>query len=186
MNGTRERRDDGPDARPGVEEAGRQGALRAGEPLGHRFHGGGEVARLAQPQGGAGDAEPEGGAREGVTDGGEAPEGQRGGVAQPRPDAINQAARRHQADGVGRLEGHDDVAVVHFAPPQPLRQLRLQDADDLPVQIVDGRGEEEQRADPPPVAAEGVGRGGSGRRGFVCLIEQPCGIISLRARFVHA
>ena len=55
-----------------------------------------------------------------------------------------------QADRVGELEREDDVARSRSrVQPNSLLQRRLQDADDLPIDVVDGRGEEQQRADDP-------------------------------------
>ena len=55
---------------------------------------------------------------------------------------------------VRELEGQHDVAVVELAPAELLLQRRLQDADHLPIDVVDRRGEEQQRADPPPIVAD--------------------------------
>jgi hypothetical protein len=41
----------------------------------------------------------------------------------------------------------DDVGVVDIVPTQVLAERRLEDADDLPVDIVDGRREEQQAED---------------------------------------
>ena len=59
-----------------------------------------------------------------------------------------------QADRIGELKGEDDVGVVDLGPAELPLQRRLEDADDLPVDVVDGRGEEQQPADDPAEAAD--------------------------------
>ena len=58
-------------------------------------------------------------------------------------------AGEQQADRVGELEREDDVGVVDLGPAELLLQRRLEDADDLAIDVVDRRGEEQQRADDP-------------------------------------
>ena len=55
---------------------------------------------------------------------------------------------------VGELEREHDVAVVDLRPAELRLQRRLQDADDLAIDVVDGRGEEQQRADDPAEPAD--------------------------------
>ena len=59
------------------------------------------------------------------------------------------AAGEQQPDRVGELEREDDVGVVDLGPAELLLQRRLEDADDLPIDVVDRRREEQQRADDP-------------------------------------
>ena len=74
-----------------------------------------------------------------------------------------------QADGVGELEREHDVRVVDLGPAELLLQCRLEDADDLAIDVVDSRREEEQRADDPADVPSGLRRwrrrrgGGAGR-----------------------
>src|SRR5258707_2289677 len=69
-----ERSDDGADAGAGVEDAGGEGALLFGEPLGDGLDAGGEDARFAQAQWEAGGCETDEGACGGVGHRGEGPE----------------------------------------------------------------------------------------------------------------
>jgi hypothetical protein len=69
-------------------------------------------------------------------------------------DADDHAAGDGEPDGIGQLEGHHDVAVVDLAPARLLLQCRLQDADDLSIDVVDRRGEKQQPTDPPAIAAD--------------------------------
>ena len=140
---------DGPDIGPGVEDARGQGPLPLGEPLGHGLDRRREVPGLAEPEGEAGDAEAEGGPGGGVGHGRDAPEADGQGVADPGPEAVDEPAEDGQADGVSDLEGRDDIAVLDLAPADDLLQMGRQDAEDLTVDVVDGRGGEEQPADGP-------------------------------------
>ena len=49
-----------------------------------------------------------------------------------------------EPDRVGELKREDDVGVVDLAPAELRLQRRLQDADHLSIDVVDGRGEEQQ------------------------------------------
>ena len=80
----------------------------------------------------------------------EAPEDDRNRKPDARADPIHQPARDQKADRVRELEGKDDVAVVQFAPAELLRERRLQQADHLPVDVVDRGGKEQQAANDPP------------------------------------
>ena len=70
-----------------------------------------------------------------------------------------------EPDRVGELEREDDVAVVDFRPAELLLQRRLEDRDDLTIDVVDRRREKQQRADDParvagpPRDANGLGWG---------------------------
>ena len=71
----------------------------------------------------------------------------------PRAHAIDEPAREQQPDRIGELEAEDDVGVVDLAPAVLLLQRRLEDADHLAIDVVDGRGQEQQAADHPAVPA---------------------------------
>src|SRR5580698_6743595 len=58
-------------------------------------------------------------------------------------------------DGVGELEGADDVTVLRFGPADAVLKHGGEDAEHLAIHVVDGRGEEEQRAYRPARAARG-------------------------------
>jgi hypothetical protein len=85
--------------------------------------------------------------RDGVPDGRQAPERDGEGEAEFRAEPVDQRTDREQADRVGEREIEDDVAVVEIAPAELRAQRRPEQRDDLSVDVVDGGGEEEQRAD---------------------------------------
>ena len=75
-----------------------------------------------------------------------------------RANPVDQLAEDEVADGIGDLEPEHDVAVVDLAPVELLRQRRLENADDLAVDVVERRGGEEQRADDPAEPADTLRR----------------------------
>ena len=143
------RGDHGPDIGPGVEDARGQRPLPAGEPLGHGLDRRREVPGLAEPEGEAGDAEGQGAPGGRVGHGRDAPEADGQGVADPGPETVDEPAEGGEADGISDLEGGDDVAILDLAPADLLLQVRRQDAEDLPVDVIDGGGGEQQPADGP-------------------------------------
>ena len=82
------------------------------------------------------------------------PYNERPGKPRLRAQPVDDPPGKEHGDGVDELEHHDDVRVVRVAPIEFDLQVALQKAQDLPVHVVDGRGEEEQRADGPPVFAD--------------------------------
>ena len=147
--------------------------------------GGREIPRLAEPQRQPREDEPRdrrrvgqadrgehrrrGGTehrRLGMRDRGDAPDDQRDDVAFLGAEPVDHPAGEEKGDGVGELEREDDVGVVDLAPAELALQRRLQDPDDLPVDVVDRRREEQQRADHPAVPSDRPGnrRRSSGRR----------------------
>ena len=104
-----------------------------------------------------------------------APRHHRDGQPGPGSDSIDQSAREQEAGRVGRLKPEDDVGEIPLRPPQRALQLRLQDAENLPVDVVDRGGGEQQAADQP---AEVAARGRRvGRR------ERTCGVGSCASRW---
>ena len=101
--------------------------------------------------------------RERVRDRGDAPQDDGDRVAAPHADAVHDRAGGEQADRVGELEGEDDRGVVALGPSELALQRALEDADDLAIDVVDGRREEQQRADHPAIAADGRAYGYSSR-----------------------
>ena len=79
----------------------------------------------------------------------QAPEQDRQGVTEPDAQAVDEPAGARVADGIGDLEGEDDVAVVDLVPAELLGQIGLENADHLAVDVVEGRGEEQQGTDAP-------------------------------------
>ena len=101
----------------------------------------------------------------GVADGREAPGGDRDGVADSRAEAIDEPAEEQQADGVRRLEGRVDLAELGVRPVQLVVEHRLEQREDLAVDVVDRRRQEQQPADEPAVAAgEGIEGGAKDAR----------------------
>ena len=84
----------------------------------------------------------------------QAPHDERDREALLGPQPVDHPAGDQKPDRVGELEREDDVGVVDLAPAELLLQRRLEDADDLPVDVVDRRREEQQRADDPAVASD--------------------------------
>jgi hypothetical protein len=59
------------------------------------------------------------------------------------------------SDPLRELKTEDDRRVDAFVLPAEFRhQGRLENADDLPIDVIDGRGEEEQGADDPALIAD--------------------------------
>ena len=158
---------EGADVGARIEDAGREGALLLGEPFSGGLDRGREVARLAQAQDEAHQGEARGGSREGhpsearlgvdlhpgetegrkemsepMAHGGQTPDGDEDDEALLDADAVDDATREHHADGVGELEAEDDGGVGPLIPAKLLLQGRLQQANDLTVDIVDCGGEE--------------------------------------------
>ncbi len=180
-----ERGHEGADVGAGVEDACGERAFLLGEPLGGDFDRGRKVARLAEPEreprgdesgdrrrvGESHEREDCGGGRTedrrfGVRHRGQAPYDQGDGIALFRPQPVDHPAGEQKSDRVGELEREDDIGVVDLAPAELLLECRLQDADDLAIDVVDGRREEEQGADDPAVASNAPGdrRLSGGRR----------------------
>ena len=95
---------------------------------------------------------------------GDAPQHDGDRVAAAHADAVHDPAGGEQTDRVGELEGEDDRGVVAFGPSELALERGLEDADDLAIDVVDGRREEQQRADHPAITADGRADGYSSRR----------------------
>ena len=133
-----------------VEDPGRQRPLALGEPLGHGFHARRKIARLANAEEGARHAEPRDRADQRVTHRRQAPETDGAGESTPHPDAVEEASHAEQANAVGDAEPRHDRGVVRLPPAELARQRRREDAEDLPVDVVDRGRREQQRHDGPP------------------------------------
>src|SRR5262249_15910646 len=93
--------------------------------------------------------------RDRVADRGHAPDHDREREAAPGPQLVHDPPREEEADRVGQLEGEDDGRLdALVGPAELLDEGRLQDADDLAVDVVDRGREEEQRADHPAAEAD--------------------------------
>ena len=158
-----ERRDDGADVGAGVEDASGQRALPPRKPLRGRLDRRREIARFAEAEPEAGHAEAHHRARKRVRHRRDTPEDECERVAHFRPDPVDDRAHQQQANRVRQLKREDDVRVVDFVPAQIVLKRRFQNADHLPVDVVDRGGEEQQRANHPaetPDAHTGCGGGG--------------------------
>ena len=126
----------------------------------------GEVTAFGDSQAKSGGTETDDAVGRGMGDGGQAPEENDQGVTEAHAYAVDDAADAYRAQGIGDLEPEDDVAVVVIGPFKMVHEGRLEDADDLAIDVVDGGGEEEQAADDPAdfadagVSGRGVERGG--------------------------
>ena len=113
----------------------------------------GEVAALAHAQEHPGGEEAVHGADERVAHRGDAPQDDGGRVADLRPEAVHEPAEQEQAHRVGELEGPVHPAEGLVRPAELRVEELLDQGEDLAVDVVDGGGEEEQRADHPAVLA---------------------------------
>ncbi len=152
--GRDQRRQDRADIGAGVEDADREGALLLRKPLGDRLHAGGEIARFAEAQGEAGDHEDAWRCWPRRAPWRRCPRWRGERIAEARAEFVDHPPEDEVADRVGELEGEDDVGVGGLVPAIFGLQRRLEDADHLPVDIVDRGGEEEQRANAPAHAAD--------------------------------
>jgi len=152
-----QRSEDGADIRAAIEDAGSQRAFALREPIRDGADGGREVRGLAQAEGEARDAEAHRTARQRVPHGGHAPQGHGYGIAQARAGPVDQAAGERHRQRIGQLKSEDDPAIVGFAPAELFCERGLQQAQHLPIDVVDGGGEEQQAADVPAQPGCGLG-----------------------------
>src|SRR5437588_8164341 len=110
--------DDRADIRAGVKDARGQRAFLFRKPFGYGFDRSRKISGFTQTQSGSRDSESESRASQGVTHGGKAPDRQGHGVADLRSEPINEASREQQTQGVRRIEGGHNIAIVDFAPPE--------------------------------------------------------------------
>ncbi len=93
-------------------------------------------------------------ARERVTHRRHAPHADRQRVADARAELVDQRAGADEANRIRRLKRGDDVAVLDLAPAELLREIRREHAEHLPIDIVERRRREQQRADAPAIAPD--------------------------------
>ena len=117
------------------------------------FDGGWEVTRLSQTKSEARHTKSESGPHQCMSQRGNTPNTHDERVAQPRAKSVYNAARAHQANGIGHLEAGDDGAIRLLGEPDLLHQSRLENADDLPVHVVNCGGDKEHGAHRPPNVA---------------------------------
>ncbi len=149
-----QRRHDGPDVGPGVEQAGGEGPLLLREPLGHGFQAAREGPALAHAQQHACADEAGERAGRGMGQVGDLPDQERYAEAPSGADPVDDAAERQVGDRVGALEPEHQVGIVGLAPAEFLGEVALQEADGLTVDVVDHHRDEQQGHDHPAVAAD--------------------------------
>ena len=175
--GNDERRCERTDVGAGVEDPGSERAFALRKPFGRGLDRRGKVSCLSDPEGeprnheagdrrrvrephqrqhGGGRGTEEG--RFGMGDCRKAPQDDRNRESRTDAETVHDPPRHQESCGVGELKGEDDVGVVEFRPAELVLESRLQDPDDLPVDVVDRRREKQQRADDPAQ----VPRGSSG------------------------
>ncbi len=149
--------------RAAVEDRHAERALADREPLGDRLGRAGPVAGLAEAEHEAARRQRGDAARERVRHRRERPDRDRQHEAEPRADAVVDAARHALADGVREQEPRGDAAELRVAEAEVLRDDRREHRQRQAVDVVDQRGQEHEPDDPPAQAGElerGVRRNG--------------------------
>ena len=157
-------RDDGGDVGARVEQARRERALARRKPAGDRLDARGKIPALTRAERHARDGESAYASDEAVSDGRETPADDRDRVAELDADAVDEPAEGEVADGIRRLERRVDVAVLLVRPAQLRVEHGLEQRENLPVDVVDRRREEQQAADHP---AEAASESRTSRLGFL-------------------
>ena len=147
-------RQDRTHVRPRVEHGGGQGAFPAREPMGDRFDGGRKVSSLTEPERDACREKAADTTHQCVAHRRQAPRRDRQGVARARAEAVDERAEAEQSHRVGGLKGRIDLPELLVAPAQLGIENRLEQRQDLAVDVIDGGREKEQRANRPPVPAD--------------------------------
>lgn len=185
--GDEHRRDEGGGVGARVEEACGQGAFFGGEPLGCGFDGSWEVAGLAESEKDAGDAEAHDAGDERVADGGASPDENGEGIAGLGAEFVDDPAGEEESNTVGDLEADEDTAVVDVVDGlvggvdagNPAHEIeveeRLDEREDRAVHVIDGCGEEEQKADDPANVGLIGGCGGEARLGHAGGLDRHYG-----------
>jgi len=124
-----------------------------------------EVSALAKTEADARDDEPARAADQRVGRGSQAPDRDRHRVADLHALAIDEPTEQKQADGVGELERGVREAVLRVGPAELGVERPLDQRQDLTVDVVDGRGQEQQAADQPAITAHAVCERSGGRNG---------------------
>ena len=148
---------------PRVEDAGRKRPLPFRKPQRHRLDRRREVARLAQAQRRARGDEPAEAAHQRMSRRRETPRDDGHRVADLGAEPVHKPAKAQQADAVSELEGGVHPAELLVGPADFLVENLLKQRQNLPVNIVDRRREEQQRANDPTVVADRAGLGDWGR-----------------------
>src|SRR5580704_19750078 len=82
----------------------------------------------------------------------EAPENHGDGITDTSAEAVNQAAYKNHAHGVGRLKSEHEISVVDIVPAKIVLQRAFQHTEHLAVHVILGYTEKQERADDPAKA----------------------------------
>ncbi len=178
------RRHDGPDIGPGVKNPCCQRAFFLGEPLRDGLDRRREIARFADAETKTGQAEAESGARQRMGCGGDGPHGEVESVSDSGSDPVYEPSGKEESYGVGECERTADIAVMLIRPSDFGSQCGRQDPQHRAIDVIDGRGKKEQRADNPAVTAYFCLKG-CFQQGVCCLLLCHPGLFQssvLRAR----
>ena len=97
-----------------------------------------------------------------VADRGKTPKHHRQRKSQAHSEFVHDSSCQQQADGIGKLKTEHGGVDPFVLPVKLLHERRLQDADHLPVDVIDGRREKEQGADDPSEVTGSLRPDGSG------------------------
>src|SRR5262249_4922000 len=138
--------------RAGIQDAHAERAFAHRKPFTDNLGGARPVAGLAETEHGAADPKAGGAPGGGMEQRGGGPDHNRTHEAAPRADRVEQAARHHLADRVKHEKGVLHGGVVAVRQTQVRRDRALEHGHRLTVDVVDDRGEEDERDDDPAEA----------------------------------
>ncbi len=84
------------------------------------------------------------------------PDGNRHHIGRLGADLVDKPPGKQHGNRINELEHRSDVGVIGVAPAKLRRQLRRQEAEHLAVEVIDGGGKEQHRADGPAIVADGL------------------------------
>src|ERR1700733_2483722 len=120
-----------------------------------------------------------------MSHGGQTPYPQFGGIADAKPDPVDDISRQKKPNRICCLKSRHNVAVLVFVPPYLFLKERGQYRKHLPVQVVDSGCKEQQCADSPSVPANaGCHASGGGRVSYLFRGTNPRGLCSLMAQYI--
>src|SRR3982074_2454972 len=82
---------------------------------------------------------------------GDAPGYDRGRQPSTDADPVDDPTGGEKAERIREAEPRDDVPVIGLGPMELTLERRREDSEDLTVDVIDRRRDEEQRADRPPI-----------------------------------
>ena len=182
--GNHEGGDQRADVGAGIEDSGGKGALFLGKPFRDGLDGSRKVAGLSQSEADASRNKSRDRAHPRVRHGGDAPEDDRERKSTAAFQPVDHATHKDEADPIGQLKPEDDVAVIDLVPAQFGGEGGFENSENLAIDVVDGGGEEQQRANPPAIAAYST-QASCGRLGASAR-EQRAGSIMGPLRIFHS